>query len=394
MHNEESLLARLTPMARHMGVTRLANITGLDNVGIPVAMAIRPNSRSLSVSQGKGVTVAGARISALMESLEQYHAEHCELPVARASYAELTKTLHVAAVETLPRTATVLDPEQRLLWTRGRRLSDGESIVVPFELVHLDMTLPLPEGSGLFALGSNGLASGVDLAGALSHGLCEVIERDALALFYERSPAEQAARRIVLGSVDDPCCKALIACFEQADIGVAAWDMTSDVGVPAFLCSVGERLWNPLRAVGTARGYGCHPDRAIALRRALTEAAQSRLTRIAGSRDDMQETELSLIQSQESIDHQRAHLAQGAHATHSFRNVPHQACATAEEVLSTVRERLEVAGYDQAVYVDLSRPGGPIVVARCIVPGLEGFPDAPSYVPGPRARALRPAVLA
>ena len=49
------------------GVTRVADITGLDHVGIPVALACRPNSRSLSVSQGKGLTLDAAKASALME---------------------------------------------------------------------------------------------------------------------------------------------------------------------------------------------------------------------------------------------------------------------------------------------------------------------------------------
>jgi ribosomal protein S12 methylthiotransferase accessory factor len=40
-----------------MGVTRIANVTGLDRIGIPVAIAVRPNSRSVSVAQGKGQTV-------------------------------------------------------------------------------------------------------------------------------------------------------------------------------------------------------------------------------------------------------------------------------------------------------------------------------------------------
>ena len=34
-------------------------------------------------------------------------------------------------------------------------------------------------------------------------------------------------------------------------------------------------------------GAGCHPSRAVALARALTEAAQARVSFIAGSRDDM-----------------------------------------------------------------------------------------------------------
>jgi len=57
-----------------MGITRLGNITGLDRIGIPVAVAVRPNSRSVSVSQGKGLELAQAMASALMEACEGFHA--------------------------------------------------------------------------------------------------------------------------------------------------------------------------------------------------------------------------------------------------------------------------------------------------------------------------------
>jgi YcaO-like protein with predicted kinase domain len=54
-------LARLRPLLPKLGITRVANVTGLDTIGIPVAMAVRPNSRSLSVSQGKGLDLDAAR---------------------------------------------------------------------------------------------------------------------------------------------------------------------------------------------------------------------------------------------------------------------------------------------------------------------------------------------
>jgi ribosomal protein S12 methylthiotransferase accessory factor YcaO len=44
-------LARITSLAwKQFGITRLANITCLDNIGISVYVSIRPNSKSLSVS--------------------------------------------------------------------------------------------------------------------------------------------------------------------------------------------------------------------------------------------------------------------------------------------------------------------------------------------------------
>src|SRR5215213_5920588 len=81
-------LARVRPLMARMGITRLGNITGLDRIDIPVAVAVRPNSRSVSVSQGKGLDREQAMASALMEACEGYHAEQIG-PVRIACYREL-----------------------------------------------------------------------------------------------------------------------------------------------------------------------------------------------------------------------------------------------------------------------------------------------------------------
>src|SRR5713226_979938 len=83
-------LARIRPHAARMGITRLGNITGLDRIGIPVAVAVRPNSRSVSVSQGKGLDLPQAMASALMEACEGFHAEEIG-PGRRAFYRDLAK---------------------------------------------------------------------------------------------------------------------------------------------------------------------------------------------------------------------------------------------------------------------------------------------------------------
>src|SRR5215470_14520466 len=84
----ESTLARVRPHMAAMGITRLGNITGLDRIGIPVAVAVRPNSRSVSVSQGKGLELPQAYASALMEACEGFHAEEIG-NTRRASYPAL-----------------------------------------------------------------------------------------------------------------------------------------------------------------------------------------------------------------------------------------------------------------------------------------------------------------
>jgi ribosomal protein S12 methylthiotransferase accessory factor len=71
----EATWERLVPLMSTVGVSRMANVTGLDDVGLPVWQAIRPTSRSLSVSQGKGWSDLLAKISALMEAIEYWSAE-------------------------------------------------------------------------------------------------------------------------------------------------------------------------------------------------------------------------------------------------------------------------------------------------------------------------------
>src|SRR5207245_7592275 len=73
--------------------------------------------------------------------------------------------------------------------------------------------------------------------------------------------------------------------FAAADIPARPWDMTSDIGIPAYHCTISDP--SALGGLEPVYGAGCHLSKEIALARALTEAAQCRLTFIAGSRDDV-----------------------------------------------------------------------------------------------------------
>src|SRR4051794_23313647 len=91
-------LALLQPRLMAYGITRLARITRLDAVGIPVWSAIRPNARTLAVSQGKAEDDDGARIGAAMEALELAVAEAIARPL-RASSIEAIEASGDAVLE-------------------------------------------------------------------------------------------------------------------------------------------------------------------------------------------------------------------------------------------------------------------------------------------------------
>ena len=89
MRAPEETLAHASTLARALGITRIANVTGLDCIGVPVAMAYRPNARSLAVSPGKGLDLVAAKTSAIMEAIEGWHAERILSPLVLASVNEV-----------------------------------------------------------------------------------------------------------------------------------------------------------------------------------------------------------------------------------------------------------------------------------------------------------------
>src|SRR5215475_8652615 len=104
----EDTLAWVRPLLPALGITRVANVTGLDRIGIPVWLCVRPNSRCLSVSQGKGLTAELAQVAAVMESIEMYHAERVREPDLVATYRD-ARGYH-----------DVLDPESLMPGVRAR----------------------------------------------------------------------------------------------------------------------------------------------------------------------------------------------------------------------------------------------------------------------------------
>jgi YcaO-like protein with predicted kinase domain len=368
------------------GITRLADVTGLDRIGIPVAVAVRPNARSLSTSQGKGTTWAAACASAVMESIETWHAERVRVPLRLASWDELRWSTSVSDPALLPQTRTSLwQPGTRLLWALSRRQRDDEPVWVPYELVHTDYTLPRPTGAGCFLASSNGLASGNTPDEALSHALCEVVERDSTTLWHRLSPEQQRASRLDLGSVEDPECAALVKQVLAADVGIAVWDTTSDVGIPAFECVVAER-GEAGHTMHSASGMGCHPNRAIAFSRAVTEAAQSRVTIITGARDDVVRADYDRIRDPSLLRRDHALVFDDV-GERSFTDAPDLPSSTVEQDISAVLAGLTSIGCDDVLVLDLSHDEIGIPVVRVVVPGLESANLLSGYRPGPRAMA-------
>jgi ribosomal protein S12 methylthiotransferase accessory factor len=283
--------------------------------------------------------------------------------------------------------------ERQLLWAQGEDLVADSTVMVPYESVHTDFRLPLPSGSGSFLMSSNGLASGNAVIEATLHGLYELVERDANTLWSLSGFDSQARRRVDLKTINDPSCVRVLGMVSDANLGVAIWDTTSDTELPSFVCTIFEHDTCKQRNMPPAHGAGCHTRRHVALIRAITEAAQSRLTLISGSRDD-----LDAIRGYAGHDVETQHEASLALVRkpgpgRPFDDAPDYTNSVFEADLSLVLGRLQALGLRQVVRVDLTLPEFGVPVVKMIVPHLEGMSGSSSYVPGIRGRRVlaRPA---
>ncbi|MFT3699885.1 MAG: YcaO-like family protein [Kofleriaceae bacterium] len=357
---------RFSPAMKRAGVTRIADLTGLDTLGIPVATAIRPMGRSLSTQQGKGLTWEAARVSALMESLETWTAEQPR-KATTASANALAKKSNIVDLELLPRPAGEVHRDAKFPWVRGYDLVGDAEIWVPAQCATLDTTAVGADGSGMmFDISSNGLASGNVLVEAILHGLLEVIERDAEAA-WRRNASD---RRIVLDTIGDPQITDLIARIARTGARVFVFDLDCDIGVTCIGCSIvedpREPMWRPL---GVYQGFGAHLVPEIAIARAITEAAQTRLTYIAGGRDDFFPHDYERTTDPELVRGIWEQLAKPCDEPVAFDDLPKYAPRSLGESLEMVTELAVTAGCEQIIAVELTHDKLQVPVAKVLVPG-------------------------
>ncbi|WP_454857261.1 YcaO-like family protein [Rhizobium binxianense] len=362
--------AAIKPHLRDFGITRVGLLTGLDVLGIPVAFATRPNSHTLSVFQGKGIDNEAAMASAAMEAIETRIAEIEPADLLPAS-VEGMKADRAAMIDldNVARCAPEEIGSDPIPWCTGLDILSGKTVFVPWWLVGLDHRGVRPSG---FEQSSDGLASGNTLSEAVLHGLCELVERDAWALAQLKSPEKLREGRVDPAAFGDAVIDVMTERIARAGMRLLLLDMTTDIGVPAFLAviipgNLSDRV--DARWSYVCGGCGCHPDPVRAALRAITEAAQSRLTAIAGSRDDFSPKIYQRLDRSASMQ-QLVELCDADSILKPFTE-RHQRSATIQDCIRHIAGRLETKGIEQIVVVPFRHSALPVSVVRVIVPGLE-----------------------
>lgn len=381
----EETWRRIEPLLRRYGITRLARLTGLDRLGIPVWNAVAPNARSIVINQGKGITDIDARVSAAMEALERAVAGCPEVASRYASWSDLAA--EGSRADRLGTLVAVrredLGENESVAWIEGSELSAGGTVWLPQEAVMLDRT----REACRFWQSSDGLASGNTQEEAIFHGLLERVERDAEVLWKLRCRNARHGRCIDPESFGDAVLRDLQRRIDDAGLLLRLFDMTSDIGVPSFTALLAEKAALDPRAaryLHVTNGSGAHPVAVRAAIRAVTEAAQSRLTFISGARDDIDPAAFDRP------------LPGPIRLELAAEPRPWTDGGTAGDMLPALLAdllgRLRRVGIDRVYAVPLTAADHPFSVVKIVVPGLEN-PDGARRRPlGARAisHALSP----
>ncbi|HEY9399354.1 MAG TPA: YcaO-like family protein [Nitrososphaeraceae archaeon] len=398
----EETLSTILPVSSNIGVTRLADITDMDILGIPNFSAVLPGTEDyIWVYSGKGPTRLDAKASALMESIERY----CSLPsnnqnkMIQGSYKDVSKvlkTLHPSNV--VEPMLFEYDEEMVMDFLPGYDLINKEQILVPTPLALFRYSPKLPALNPFAYHHTNGLASGNVLEEAICHSLCEVIERDATSLAELNASAlpynilrtmtkylsdngleidpihstefvddDTKFVDVDISDINFKPVSNLVKKFNDAKIPLIIKDITSPIGIPTFNASSIEWITEDYGYL--AEGHGTHPDARIALLRAITEVSQTRAANIQGARDDLRK----ISYGNSNSDEKKTWQFMKSKNSINFSEIKTYENDDILDDIKLILSRLNLNGLKQVLVVNLTHPKLMIPVVRTIVPGLETF---------------------
>jgi ribosomal protein S12 methylthiotransferase accessory factor len=359
----EQTLANVTPHLNALGITRLADVTGLDCLGIPVYCAIRPRGKSLQVSNGKGLRHTDAKVSALMEAVELHHFENPNGDLKRGSF----RSMHgdgrlVRRPNTLPdyRSETFFSTDYVIDWVRAEDLLSSREVWLPASAAFICTPI-------LYNLTTNGLASGNHVLEATLHGLYEVIERDAVSRLSVKGQlnfSEKRCRFINLKTLRDGPVRELYQMLMAAEVKLVLISLKSCIPIHSFMAVLLDP--KPFSQSSTVNvGYGTHLSVSVAATRAITEAAQSRLTFIHGSREDLEP------EAYRSAHQKIYRFFDRIEANSRWGSLKEMANEDLLQDYACILRSLSDRGYQNIFRVNMTRAPFDIPVAKVFVPGLK-----------------------
>lgn len=342
--------------------------------------AVPRDNRFDKICSGKGRTEAQARVSALCEALERFSSVYqgdearvsgsmeslladplCDaspihpndLQQFSAHQFDARERINALTSDVRKQVPSLFTQSEIIDWTPAWSLISGGRRLVPFSYCYAE-TPESAQRTAPCVHNPNGCAAGSCLEEAILQGLLELIERDAVAIWwYNQIPRPG----IDLASFADEYFDALVREYETLGWRLWALDLTHDLAVPVVV-ALAENTADGRFSIG----FGCHLDARIATQRALTEVNQL-LDLAAGSPPPWDQAKLTSTGF--------LHPANDIPPTKSSTWQPVEA-NTLSAALEHCLKQITSAGMDVLV-IDKTRPDIGLPVVQVIAPGLCHF---------------------
>ncbi|MET9882641.1 TOMM precursor leader peptide-binding protein [Streptomyces sp. NPDC006430] len=351
-----------------------------------------------ALSGGKGRTDEEARTSALCEAVERYsgtrhgdeptvrdslrglgevavHPNDCQL-YGRRQYAE--RESWNARHSRFHHVPAPFDETRPTDWTPVWSLTQGVQRLLPTSMLYFARgDVPVAGSAGSQDslrddpwADSNGNAAGSSPEDAVVQGFLELVERDAVALWWYNRTRQPG---VDLAAFEDEWIERTREGLRRVNREVWALDLTSDLGIPAMV-ALSRRTDKPQQDV--VFGFGAHFDPRVALRRALSEMGQLlpavRDVRPNGTGYRITDPE-PLSWWQEATVANQPYLV--ADPTAVPRTPDHWPSVRNADLLDDVNLITELARDREMdlLVLDQSRPDLELPVVKVIVPGLRHF---------------------
>lgn len=354
---------------RTAGVTRIAEITHLDRIGIPVYSAIRPGAAegAVSIYAGKGATKPQAKASAMMEAFERYSAEQQETDkekIITGSFTDMDSGIDPVSL-ILPSGSTLTD-KTNIDWVAAINARNDNEFLIPANAVY--HPYKPDKGQFIFKSNTNGLASGNVIEEAVFHGITEVVERDAWSIF---EALRQPKLEVNFENTENPLIRDITSKFKKAGVEVKLVDLTADVEITTMAAVSDDKVLKDPALL--TLGVGTHLDPEVAALRALTEVAQSRATQIHGTREDTTRAVFMRKAGYERMKRINKHWFGESSGELDLSEIKNKAKKSFKEDIETSLKLLNKCGFDEVLYTDLTRPEIDIAVVRVVIPGMEVY---------------------
>ncbi|KZX11766.1 YcaO-related McrA-glycine thioamidation protein [Methanobrevibacter filiformis] len=360
------------------GITRIGEITHLDRVGVPVYTAIRPTAKEggVSVYAGKGATTEQAKASALMEGFERYSSEQQEedkekYNIKIANLNELSNTINPKDL-IIPKNN--FKEDKPLEWIISKDITSGESFYIPNNTVFHPYD-PIYQNQQLFKSNTNGLASGNVLEESVLHGIFEVVERDAWSIFELN---KNIGTEILKETIENEIIQNIISKFENEKIAIKLINITVDTDIPTIIAVADDTISKDPALL--TLGVGTHLNPEIAILRALTEVAQSRVTQIHGTREDTVRADFMRKAGYERMKRMNKHYFKDYENKIAIENIQNYSSNSLKKDIETAIKKLENAGLNKVLFVDLTRKEIEVPVVRVVIPKAEIYSVDPERI--------------